>query len=216
MNQTPAQRHRQRVQAKVEAEQNADTAYTDDHTGYELQLVQLAEHKRQLKSIQSIEKKVELKQTIIGEYDAYIDGILEANAGGSNEVVTTLLLWHIDVGNYDRALAITTYCLEHSLPTPDGHKRTTATVVAEEFADASLKHGSVSAAQLATVASLTAAQDMPDQVRAKLHKASGYQHREAEQLPQALAELQRALALNEAAGVKKDIERLERDLKNSA
>ncbi|MEZ0150110.1 MAG: phage terminase small subunit [Candidatus Reddybacter sp.] len=216
MNQTPAQRHRQRVQAKVEAEKNADSGHTDDHTGYELQLVQLAEHKRQLKSIQSIEKKVERKQALVDEYDAYIDGILEANKGGSDEVVTTLLLWHIDVGNHDRALTIAAYCLGHKLPTPDAHKRTMATLVAEEFADASLKHDSVSAAQLENVASLTATEDMPDQVRAKLHKALGYQYRTAKQLPQALAELQRALALNEAAGVKKDIERLQRELKNTA
>jgi len=212
MSQTPAQRHRDRVRAKAEAENNADNGHTDDHTGYELQLVQLAEHKRQLKSIQSIEKKVELKKTIVGEYDAYIDGILEANTGGSNDIVTTLLLWQIDTGNYDRALTIAAYCLAHQLPTPDAHKRTMATVVAEEFADASLKHNSVSVVQLEHVASLTTAQDMPDQVRAKLHKALGYQYRAAEQLPQALAELQRALALNEAAGVKKDIERLQSKL----
>jgi hypothetical protein len=54
---------------------------------------------------------------------------------------------------------------------------------------------------------LTERADMPDIVRAKLHKITGYVLRDAEQLPEALAHLQRAMQLDRTIGVKKDIER---------
>ena len=213
---TPAERHRQRMAAKIEAEKNADPANTESHTAYERQLVLLAEHKRQLKSIQSIEKKIELKKQLIPEYAAYIAGVLEADAGGADEVVTTLLLWCIDAGHYEAAMQIGDYCLRHNLPTPDAHQRTMGTVIAEEFADYSLKGAEgITLNMLQQVQELTKEQDMPDQVRAKLHKAIGYQLREADK-PAALDELKRALELNTAAGVKKDIEKLEREIKAAA
>ena len=210
---TPAEKHRQRFAAKQEAVRNADPANSKNHTAYERQLVQLAEHKRQLKSIQSIEKKIELKKQIIPEYEAYLKGIIEADTGGADEVVTTLLLWCIDAEDYDGALTLAEYCLRHKLPTPDAHKRTMGTVIAEEFADYSLKGAEgITFEMLSKVWELTQDTDMPDQVRAKLHKAMGYLLKETDKRG-ALTELQRALELNTAAGVKKDIEKLEREIK---
>ena len=215
MRKSPAQLHKERMRAKAEAENNADPSRTQNHTGYELQLVQLAHHKRQLKGIQSTEKKVELKKDIVPEYDAYLDGILEADVGGADEVVTTLLLWNIDAGRYDRALDIATYCLKHKLPTPDSHKRTMATMIAEEIADNSIKQGGVTDEQLMAAMTITEDKDMPDQVRAKLFKAAGYAAREKQAYPVALGLLDRALALDANVGVKKDIEKLKRDIKTA-
>ena len=193
---TPAERHRQRFTAKQEAERNADPANSKNHTAYERQLVLLAQ--------------------LIPDYTAYVSGVLEADAGGADEVVTTLLLWCIDAGDYENALSIADYCLRHKLPTPDAHQRTMGTVIAEEFADNSLKGvEAITLAMLTAVNELTKESDMPDQVRAKLHKAIGYQLRETDK-PAALVELQRALELNTAAGVKKDIEKLEREIKAAA
>ena len=53
---------------------------------------------------------------------------------------------------------------------------------------------------------------MPDEVRARLHKVTGLTLRDAGQLPDALAHLQRALQLDTNAGVRKDIETLTREL----
>ena len=53
-------------------------------TYYEIQLMQLAEHRRQLKAIQSIERKVELKHKLLPEYDAWIDGTLAADHGAQD------------------------------------------------------------------------------------------------------------------------------------
>jgi hypothetical protein len=52
-------------------------------------------------------------------------------------------------------------------------------------------------------------------VKAKLFKAYGYLLRDKGNDEQALSALNRALDLNERVGVKKDIERLERNLKDS-
>jgi hypothetical protein len=82
------------------------------------------------------------------------------------------------------------------------------------------------AALLIQADTLTAEQDAPDQARAKLHKAIAYAALgkvqnadeadlaaiEPEALRVALARLQRALELDSNAGVKKDIERIERAL----
>ena len=66
---------------------------------------------------------------------------------------------------------------------------------------------------LLTVIEMTLAADMPDEVRAKLHKITGLVLRAEQQPEQALEHLARAMQLDVNAGVKKDIERLERELK---
>lgn len=86
------------------------------------------------------------------------------------------------------------------------------------------------AALLIEADALTAEQDAPDQARAKLQKAIAYAALgkvqtaeepdltsiESEALTVALTRLQRALELDSNAGVKKDIERIERALSKSA
>ena len=71
-------------------------------------------------------------------------------------------------------------------------------------------------AQLVAVEQLTRDADMHDQIRAKLHKALGYASRTTGQLEDAQINLERALGLNDRIGVKKDLERLERELKQNA
>ncbi len=61
----------------------------------------------------------------------------------------------------------------------------------------------------------TATADMPDEVRAKLHKITGLFLRDGGDAAGALAHLQRATQLDCQAGVKKEIERLERKLNRS-
>ncbi|MNH33997.1 hypothetical protein D3C78_1967160 [compost metagenome] len=55
---------------------------------------------------------------------------------------------------------------------------------------------------------LTADKDMPDEARSKLLKALGYALEQAGQHKQAVIALEQALRLNQRAGVKKDITRL--------
>jgi hypothetical protein len=53
---------------------------------------------------------------------------------------------------------------------------------------------------------------MPDEVRARLYKVTGLALRDAGQLTEAMTHLQRASQLDRNAGVRKDIERLTREL----
>lgn len=215
---SPAKRHMQRhtaasLQAATAAAQ-PDRQFANAH---ELQLLQLADHRRQLKGIQSIERKIELKATLLPLYDAWIDGSLQADHGAQDEVLATLLLWHIDCGSYPRALQIADYALRHNLVMPDRFERTLACVLAEEVADAQLKASDagkqIDYPTVDRTVTITDSHDMPDEVRAKLLKARGVSLIGAGQLESALADLRRAHLLHEKCGVKKLIETTERALK---
>ncbi len=186
---------------------------------YELMLAQLDTDRRRLKSIQSVERKIDAKRELLPAYDAYIQGVLNAASGVQDDVLMTVLVWRIDVGDLAGAIDIATYALTHKLVLPDQYQRTLGCLLAEEFADGALKAlktgGAVDVEALQTVASWTQAEDMPDEVRAKLLKAIGLG---LEATDPALAHdyLMQALAKHEGVGVKKDMERIARTLKNSA
>lgn len=183
---------------------------------YELMLAKLAEDRRRLKDIQSIERKIEVKRQLLPEYQPWIEGVIAGDTGQQDTVFMTVLVWTIDVGGIEAAIPLAEYAIRHSLAMPDQYKRSTACVIAEEAADIALKGTKVSHVLLGAVAGLTADHDMPDEVRAKLHKAIGYALRDAGQLAEARERLIYALQLHDKVGVKKDIERLDTLIKNSA
>lgn len=209
-----------------------EAAHADPYGGprvglsaYETTLGQLREHKRTLKNIQSIQRKIEAKRAMLADFDPYLDGVLATGNGQSDEVLTTCLIWHIDAGNYDRAVQIAAYAIQHGMELPDHYERTLPTALADEFGEAGIK-GQVSIEHLFEIADLIDEADIPDQARAKLLKSLGWAHigktntadidwKTAANIPaarvqRALAFLRQALDLHEGIGVKKDIERLER------
>ncbi|WP_295855142.1 phage terminase small subunit [uncultured Xylophilus sp.] len=233
MRTTPAQRTLQR---KLAAQASAAAPHGGEleGTAYELMLAQLADHRRKLKDIQSVERKIQAKREFLPEYDAWVDGALSAGAGAADLVLTTVMVWHIDAGNYARALQIAVYALAHDLPMPDQYERDLPTVLIDEFGVAAIT-GAMSRGDalelLPRVLEATQGRDAPDQARAKLYKALGYaligksiaadvDYESAPPAPEACrtaaAHLARALLLDERVGVKKDIERLERHLKKVA
>ncbi|MFY9327162.1 MAG: phage terminase small subunit [Georgfuchsia sp.] len=222
---TPARRHFQRVTAAQRTAVDVPEQHINANA-YELMLVKLAQDKRSLKDIQSIEKKAEFKRQILPDYDAWVSGALANAAGVQDDVLTTVMVWHIDAGLLQKAVDIARYVIRHKLVLPDQYKRSAGCLLAEEFADMSLKAIAATppnaddaerlAVLLLDIADLTAEQDMPDEVRAKLYKAIGYAQRCAGDLALAVASLQRAFELHDKVGVKRDIELLERDIKNSA
>lgn len=216
------------------AQASANTEPGGPTTGsqYELHLYQLAEDKRRLKAIQSIKSKIALKAKLLPNYQAWIDGVLSAGKGGQDDVLTTLLVWHIDVGEYERAVTIARYAVEHKMTLPDQYERDIPTMLLDEFSGAYL-NGPLAqdAAQavhiLTAIADLTKHSDTPDQARAKLHKALGlaqlalanagddkgdFAASLVADAQASLINLKRAVELFEGVGVKKDIERLERRL----
>ena len=233
MRQTPAQRHRLTVLAAMAvAAGHQDPHGETTGTAYELMQAQLHEHMRTLKGIQSVERKIEAKRTMLADFDAYLAGVLQADAGGQDAVLATVLVWHLDAGNWARALELAEYALRHGVQLPDQYQRNLPTLLLDDVSEAAIAGkltGPDAAVALAKVDLLTQGHDCHDQARAKLHKAMGYaligKHGSAEpdldQVNDGYAHgaefhLSRALALNPQAGVKKDLERLARRLKGVA
>lgn len=215
---SPAQRHFERVSAEQAAASAAPGESLAGVSAYELMLAKLATDRRRLKSIASIQRKIDVKRDeLLPEYADYVAGALAGGRGAQDDVLTTVMIWRVDAGDYAGALDIARYAIEHRMTLPDQYDRPLATAIAEEFAEAALagfKHATpamcVDAAQLAEVAQLTGSADMHDQVRAKLHKALGYTADHGGDTPAALDHLRRALDLDARAGVKQDIARLEK------
>lgn len=237
MSFSPALAHRQRVLASLasgtaEAASGAPAMPVDGPvaTEYQLLLAALGIDLNELRNIESVERKIEAKRSMIDRYRPWVEGALSAETAAQDEIVTTMLIWAIDVADWAYALRLAAHVLQHGLALPERYVRKPATLIAEEFAEAGLKSPpQVDLETLQAVAALVADADMHDQVRAKLEKALGLAfHARAEAfdpeaesavaggkralIEAALTHLQAALALNKAVGVKKLIEALTRDL----
>jgi len=224
---SPAKRHHSRVLAALEAEKRAPGQLMDGASLYEQQLAELHGDRLRLKLIQSEEGKAELKRQLLPKYDPYLDGVLQSDRGAQDEIVTNAMVWHIDAGSYTRGLQLADYVLRHDLKLPDRFKRTLGCLVAEEIAEAAFKvqrGGELfDLSVVAQAIELTAEQDMPDEVRAKLQLVQGRglmatvgDEPASEDQPAvttAVASLRRAIELHSACGGKKDLERAERVLK---
>ena len=242
---TLATRHRERslgsAVAQVMAEaanDNAEPAGPPAPSPYLEMQFRLAGDRRTLKAIQSVEKKIERKRELLPAYLPWIEGVLaqarETGAAADDEILATVMIWSIDIGDYDLALILADHVLKHRLSLPERFNRQPAVLIVEEISDAALlafgaskpwPHG-----VLETAEQLTAGFDMPDQVSAKLQKAIGLEQQHladnppadhaiagwrSAHLDRALTCFRRALELNPKAGVKKPIEQLERELKKT-
>lgn len=230
MANSPAKRHYQRTLAAQEAAGKASGQLMAGATAYQQHMAMLQQDRLRLRQVQSDQGKAEMKRQMMPAYGPYVSGVLESGNGATDEVVSTMMVWAIDVGDYLSALVIAEYVLRHKMPMGDRFARTTGCLVAEEIAEAALKAQRLGEPfdidVLDRAAQLTAEQDMPDQVRAKLHLALGRAcltkaeslGDEAAALPLdvAVAHLKQAISLHSACGAKKDLERAERLLKKHA
>ncbi len=233
-----ARRHRERMLAERGATQVASGAERSGPaaTEYELMRARLGVDLRRLKEIQSIEKKIELKRELLPAYFDWVKGVLEANTGAHDDILVQIMIWLIDVGEFGGALDLAEYVIRHQLALPERFDRTAGTLIAEEITEAALKSfgqgGSFDLAVLDFVDTLTHAEDMPDQVRAKLFKAraihadraataidpaaDGPAGQRQAGFAHALELYRRAYGLDKSIGVKKDMDRMERELKRLA
>ena len=182
--------------------------------------MQLAEHRRTLKGIQSIERKIEAKRTMLPVYKPWIDGLLAADRGGQDDVLVTVMLWTLDTGDLEGAFNMADYVIRHGLSTPDRYERTAATLIAEEVADTAIKLQETGAGPsyglLCAYLELLTDCDIFDQVRAKLHKAVGRACLADGRKQLAADHYRRAIELHDKVGIKKELEVLERELKRTA
>lgn len=198
-------------------------------------MLRLVHDMRRLKSIQSIEKKIEAKREMLPAYRDWVMARLtaaaEAGKAAADEVIPTIMVWLIDVGEYRGAVELAEYMLRHDLPMPARYQRTTPALVTEEIATAALKAQAAGTrfdlGILYDTEILTADEDMHDQIRAKLYKAIGQETAlgaEALLAPEdqpgaitkALDALRRAQQLDDRVGVKGRIRQLEKLLEAPA
>ncbi len=221
---TPAQEHWARVMAERRGEPDMHQATM---TAYEQMLYRLRMDQSRLKAVQSLTTRAEMKRTMLPAYADWVEGVLSADTGQTDEVLTAVMIWRLDVGDLAPALRIAEYVLRHQLPLPDQYRRTPATLVVDEICDPALTAFAatsspvipVDPALLRQVVALTEGHDMPDEVRAKLLKTLAYtlRNRAADgDSAEALSLLQQALRLHSGIGVKRDIEVLDRQLKKAA
>lgn len=218
---SPARKHYEQVTA-AKAAGAATPGEQQRGEQYELHAHALYEARRTLKTIKSIQAKIEKKRELLPDFMPYINGVLSEGKGAKDDVLMTMMVWCIDVGDFEKALEIGAYAVKHSIDTPDQYDRDTVSILAEEIAEgvrASLEKEEADADALANVMARTVAtvgdHDMHDQIKAKLHKSYGYALRAAEDPEGALEQLKQALSLNERIGVKQDIQQLERQIKNA-
>lgn len=218
---SPARKHFEQVSA-AKAAGTATPGEQQQGEQYELHAHALYEARRNLKTIKSIQAKIEKKRELLPDFMPYINGVLSEGKGAKDDVLMTMMIWCIDVGDFEKALEIGAYAMKHGIDTPDQYDRDTVSILAEEIAEgvkAQLEKESADADALANVMARTVAivgdHDMHDQIKAKLHKSYGYALRAAEDSEGALEQLKQALTLNERIGVKQDIQQLERQLKNA-
>ena len=226
MADSPAKRHLQRVAAEEAAARSAGSALMEGTTEYQQMLLQLSHDRARLKQIQSTQSKAALKVALLPTYAPYVEGVVAANQGGADLVVSTIMLWCLDAGEYSQGLDLAEYVLAHGLPMPDEFSRTAGCVVAEEIGVAALNAQKTGAefdpAVLTRAMELTEGQDMPDQVRARLLLArargllaTGTEAAplDAEAMSTAIDDLRRAIQLHDSCGGKEDLKRAERLLK---
>jgi hypothetical protein len=191
-------------------------------------------HDRQrLKQIKSKELKVAAKRQMLPEYQAWCDGLLDAgrrvegrqlDPTGADDVLPSIMVWCLDVGDWTRGLMLASFVLRFSIPMPKHFVRDAATLVLEEIADAALRTQARREAfplyVLEAVELLTDGIDMHDEPKAKLFKAIGAELVRAAgeatgdaivpTIERAVAVLTRAQDKNERVGVKTMLRGLEK------
>ncbi|HET9510011.1 MAG TPA: phage terminase small subunit [Sphingomonas sp.] len=135
---------------------------------------------RRLKEIKALPRKIAAKREMLPEYAAWIEGLLAADqpdTGVAAEVLPTIMVWLIDVGDYPAALDLGRFILRHGVAMPARYHRDAASVLAEDIAEAAIKAQNADQPFaldiLEAVEELTADIDMHDPIAAKLQKAVG-------------------------------------------
>lgn len=193
-----ARKHKLKVLAQKPTQQGA----TRELGAYDLMLSQLAAHKRQLKGIQSMKQRAQIKVGFIPDYMDYIQSVIEADKGNQDDVLATIAVWMLDAHQLDESIELFEYAIKHKLIMP-GFERSMGALLAEITASYALEEQTVSTELLMKVHEMTRSQDMPDEVRAKLFKAIGISFKDEPDT--ALKYFELALDYDPKAGVKQMI-----------
>lgn len=217
---SPARRHRLTVLAALAAVKTESEfgGVRQDASVYQLQLTELKNDQHVLRGIASEIERAKAKAEVIPKHMPYVDGVIASDAKlESDDVITTIMLWCLDVGEYAEGLRIAEYALKHNLKMPDAFSRNTAAIVAEEIGNAArvkFKTGEIFDLNILEQANnLTATFDIHDEIRAKLYLAIGRSFLQLEQFAPAVEFLTLAIKRNENCGGKPDLQKADKALK---
>lgn len=226
------------ISADMQADNDDDIVLDSDVAKV---VLQLQADRARLKAFKATERKVEAKREMLPFYRPWADGVLsagdKAQRGALDAVFTTIMAWTIDTGDYLAALPMLEHAVTHGLDMPSGFNRDPITFAIDQVCDDALAifdTGDAAAINAFPAAVLPMLEDLVvdhdadlhDDVEAKLKKTmarailAGTDLENEEDLrkrrEQALKLNLRALELCAKVGVKKDIEKLQRELKRTA
>lgn len=234
---SPARRHMQLALARQAAASTARPGpaeiaeASDAGREYRLLLIALGEDLRQLRDIQSVARKVEVKRAMLPRYADWLEGALQRAEAVQDDIVFHCMVWAMDISDWAQAYDLANLVLLHNMVSAPPYDRTPGTIIAELPANNALSpNATIDLTWLKAFRDLTADQDMPDQVRAKVQKAIGFALKaqaeafdpEAESavaggkaalIAAATEELMRALQLDQSCGVKPALGQLSRAAK---
>lgn len=166
----------------------------------------------QLSAIVSHLARHDKKRELLPNYTGYIDGVIASGVGVQNDMLLTLMVWCLDVGELDRATDIAQFALLNDMVMPEPFTTSIATVYAREFAQQVIKEPSLATSELVYRAvHLTDDYDMPDEVRAKLYRALGDVIKQ-DAPKEAMTAYETALRLDDKVGVKGELNALKKTL----
>lgn len=163
-----------------------------------------------LSNIQSISHKIELKKEFLPFYLPWIEGTIAEGVGGQNDMLVKLMVWCLDAHEFKTATDIAEYALLNDFVMPEPFTRDVATVFVEQLSDEMLKNVESVGAHYELIqraVASTTAQDMPDQVRAKLYRVLGDSLKDAKP-DDAIHAYETAIKLDDKVGCKKDLTQL--------
>lgn len=163
-----------------------------------------------IKNIQSISHKKELKAELLPSYLPWIEGTIAEGVGAQDDMLLKLMVWCLDTHEFAIATDIAEYALLNDFVMPEPFTRDVATVFVEQLADEMLKNIediTLYAELIQRAVDSTTAQDMPDQVRAKLYRVLGDSLKDAKP-DDAINAYNTAIKLDDKVGCKKDLTQL--------
>lgn len=171
-------------------------------------------HLNILSGIKSIQERIAKKAEWIGEYQGYIEGCLAESPAPQNTTLIHLMIWAVDVGEYDLTLRIAQYAVLNEMAMPEGYKREIAEFVTEQCCDVFIANEDLAVKYvdvIEKIIDLGNGENMVDEIRAKSYRALGNAYKSTRP-SDALTAYQTALRYNANAGCKKDVNQLEKQL----
>ncbi len=125
------------IEAKQEAKAVIQKTEPTGFAGYSFDVVnaQFKRHVEQLKALTDIKDKVSFKQNVLPDYVAYLEDYLKKGEHYSNQVLTLIIFWLIDVNDIPNAFKFGSLAIDQQQIKPQNFKRDLTTAFVETLHD---------------------------------------------------------------------------------